>query len=274
MFIKIILFLILLTRTVSKIIPVENANNSYACINKIYNTHYELNTLLYVYNETSSKSLHFINSTVITTEVYNKRLINKLWTFNMHIIIIDNLKKMNDYLNELFKSTIWNNNAKFVIMYFGNETPLEIFKITWKYYIVNIVLIIDGKIFTHYPFKNGGCGQFIIPEIVNKCSENFTSLYEEKIPSTLNGCELRLMGLNLKPYVIDVDGDKDDPSQAGIEVTVLHTIIKKMNFTEKYIYNPYTHWGYYFPNKSFTFMLKDLYEGKADVIFGRYFIHF
>lgn len=269
----ILLYGVLITIIKSEIIEkkVISKETIYECINNVYKVYSDLNTLLFAYNGTLSKGLHFLNSTVIITENYNKKFINKLWKFNFHIIIVDDIKKLNMYLNDLFMSANWNNNAKFAIVYFGKDKPDAIFKVTWRHYVINIILIYsaNGSILTHYPYKNGACGRSIIPEQIAHCSNNTLSLFENKLPANLEGCELKLMGLNLKPYVIDINGDKEDPKEAGLEVTIIHAIAKKMNFSENYVHNPYSHWGFLFPNNSFSFMLNDLYERKADVIFGK-----
>lgn len=258
-----IFFFAILTVVESNEEILEFSENSYECAEKIYKKFYEKDILI---NNQINEEINFLNSSVVVSRNYDKNLLNKLWQHNFYIIIFDNIQKLNTFLNDLFNSPPYNPKGKFLLLFSGHKFPENIFEITWKYFIVNINLVYKNKIYTHFPYEQS-CGTNTKPILISNCTN--LNLYKNKIPRNLNGCEFKLMGLNIQPYVIDIFGDKNDPVSSGLEVTILHIIAKKMNFSEKYIWNPFPHWGYLMPDGNFTMMLKYLDEKKADIVFGK-----
>lgn len=101
-----------------------------------------------------------------------------------------------------------------------------------------------------------------------KTNPVYKTLYPDKIPIDLRGCPIKLTGVRIMPYVLDITTSKDNPRTAGLEVTIIYNIFKKMNFTQIYVPNTYPHWGYMLPNGKFTMTYKSLQEKSVDIIFG------
>lgn len=248
--------------------------NYISCVHDIYKKYGETQTLIVKNSEKNTLNFNF-NSSVILNGNCPLNILNKLSSFDYYILAIDDLLSLNDFLKNIHQFSVWNNSAKHLIVYFGNEFPTNIFKITWQYYIVNIVLLyVQNETFwSIFPYDNS-C-EDITPRYLGKCGDDLNALgnfYRDKVPLQLKGCVVRLMGLKITPYVINMKEDGNDPKLSGLEVTIIHTVAQRMNFTEKYIPNPYPHWGYLLANGSFTLMYKYLYDGQVDFIFGKFMI--
>lgn len=76
------------------------------------------------------------------------------------------------------------------------------------------------------------------------------------------------MPYSIPPYVINYNITEDDPGRAGIEVTIIRNVAKKMNFSLRVVKNIYSHWGYRYPDGKYSMMYKDLLDYKTDMIFG------
>lgn len=71
------------------------------------------------------------------------------------------------------------------------------------------------------------------------------------------------------PYIINVNEDREEPSKAGLEVTVLHTIAKKMNFKENYLHCPHPSWGSMNEDTGkYTYMFGSMFDNETDIIAG------
>lgn len=79
------------------------------------------------------------------------------------------------------------------------------------------------------------------------------------------------MAYNLQPYVIDVNNPPEEPSKAGLEVTIIHNVAVRMNIKIKYFKNPHKLWGYHLIDGNFTMMFKELKDRNVDLIYGYMF---
>ncbi|GLV45935.1 Ionotropic receptor 60a [Carabus blaptoides fortunei] len=90
-------------------------------------------------------------------------------------------------------------------------------------------------------------------------------LFPTKVPLYANGCELRLLPLEVPPYVINAT----DHVNPGLEVTIARELGKRINFTVKVVQHSFRETGYkYSADGSFTGLYHMLHSRKGDLIFG------
>ncbi|GLV45941.1 Ionotropic receptor 7c [Carabus blaptoides fortunei] len=105
--------------------------------------------------------------------------------------------------------------------------------------------------------------------MVFACNETLPRvLFPRKVPDNLNGCEIKLMAYLIPPYVLNISANREDPTVAGLEVTIMHIIAEELNLTERYISHNFTSWGEKLPNGTITNMFKALDDHDAELIFG------
>lgn len=186
--------------------------------------------------------------------------------YESYILIIKNKYHFDKLFTNFYKSEVWNNKAKYLIIFSiskeRNNLTEYIFNLTSKYNLYNINILIHGDIFTYFPYKKGLCGNNTSPEKLSKI------FYPNKITNNLQGCPIKLSGVQIIPYVLDITVNKDDPRNAGLETTIIYNILERLNFTQIHLKNPYPHWGYMLPNGDFTMSYRMLFTKEVDIIFG------
>lgn len=235
------------------------------CLSKIVVKYQEAYTLVISDNfdiKTNTSKLLYTEEDFVTTSIFGR--------FDMFVLLPTSTEKFDKMLAILYQSWYWNSRAKFLVV-LNQEEMDEAFRIAWKYLIYNIVIISPENktinLYTFYPYSGHHCAEFLHHELLSSCA-SVGSLFPTKIPSNLNGCEVKLMPYIIPPYVTNVSASRKDPSASGLEVTIVHTIATKLNLTERYINNPFDHWGYKFKDGTYSLMYKALYEKEIDLIFG------
>ncbi|GLV24247.1 Ionotropic receptor 7c, partial [Carabus blaptoides fortunei] len=211
-----------------------------------------------------------------TVEIFTENSfhnINHSWKFQMFVILLENISNFETIFQLLSQISSWDMRANFLVGYFGNDDIGEIFKISWQYYVVNInvVAMKDGmpNIFTYFPYSNNSCQEYKNYDVLSDCANlKNTNIFPQKVPLDLNGCEVKVMPYVIPPYVTDYNLTEDHPGRAGIEVTIMRNVAKRMNFRIRMIKNFYSHWGFRFEDGNYSMMYKDLLESKTDMIFG------
>lgn len=186
--------------------------------------------------------------------------------FNMYIIVFNETYNITNLLEKFKIYKYWNSRARFITVYFNSvrEDIIKDFKIYWNYFIYNLIYLAYNEnefvAFTYFPYKNGDCGLKLLPE---KLENNVSNYFPEKISTNLNGCTFKLITLMRAPYCVSLNYSGENPSESGIELTLVHNIAKRLNFVPYYIHNPYPDWGYRLPNGSYIMMYKSLYNHEA-----------
>lgn len=246
----------------------KNIINHY--VNYIMQQHFIKNTLVINYNsevEIKSKFPVVIHSSKINFhEMHSIQ-------FDMYIIIPYEEKIM-ELINNLATYSYWKSRANFVLIFDDKykDNLSDLFMMLWKIHIYNVLLLYynlkEVQFITFFPFNNGNCGKNLLPEYISKDTTDF---FPPKIPNNLNGCEFELESLVRAPYVVSLNFSGKDPSESGIEITILYNIAKKLNFVPKYIYHPHNDWGYRLMNGSYIMMYKDLYAEKISMIVNGFY---
>lgn len=253
----------------NKLLPVENDLTK--CLMKIWNIYHDTYTLV-VSNDTN---FYYDSETTIVLYSENELTIDpNFYRFNMFILILEDTSNLNETMHILYNSVYWNSNANFLLAYDGSMDDLdEIFKITWYYFALHLsVLVKNGttvNVYTFFPYNDERCGTYETYEQISTLDTiEYDDIFPDKIPLQVNGCDVRMLAYWMPPYVINLNAPREKAELAGIEVTSVHVISKRMNFTEVYLYNPYAHWGHKYDDGHYTFMYKDLLDRKIDLIYG------
>lgn len=182
------------------------------------------------------------------------------------------------WLKEIFHHTFWNPTGKFIIFITGDVK--EVFEILWRYFVINVDLFVVSNttkninIYTFYPYNNlRNCNIDLSPQYLFSCSDILQDrkniiLFPNKLPNQLNGCTIKMVVMKIPPYVLNINADRDIAKHAGFEVTLMHSVAKKLNFLETFIKHNFTIWGDRLPNGSYSGMYSLIIEKHADIMFG------
>lgn len=120
--------------------------------------------------------------------------------------------------------------------YIGN-----IFEIAWSFYIININLLINTEnttiSYTYYAYNYRIIDY--TPNIIYDCRERMhNSDFPNKLPNNYDGRVIKLMAVKMIPYALNFSTTRnEDVRSAGLEVTIMHTICKKIKFKRFFILN-------------------------------------
>lgn len=245
------------------------------CMGKIYNSIDLKYKRVLIINNGIWNNFHSSSAYVIMSLENSTNVMPLFQKFDLFLLSFLNMEQFKIWLEKVYKFHAWNPNAKFVVSIFthySNET--EIFKIAWKYYVININLILikndDILVCTYFPYKDN-CTINTFGDLVFNCEKDLipTILFPDKVPLNFRGCVLKYIALKMAPHVLDTSiKNKDLVRKAGFEVTILHTISKYLNITEEYLQHNFSHWGDLLPNGSYTQMFGLLQKNKVDLVLG------
>lgn len=230
------------------------------CAYKIYEKNYEQNVIILNHEPTEFKNTaitilnHEKKSRLQNTNLYNFYIIN--------LETINNLKNIYEYLK---KYAYLNPHAKYIIEYNKTENMEEIFDISWQFYIVDIIIIFNNELYTYFPFEY--CTKTMKKHFLGTCNNDTINYFPNKVPDDMKGCEIRILAYVIPPYVINILAKKD-VRKAGFEIMIINLVAERMNMNTTYLITSYPHWGYIMEDGTCIYMLKVLFEKKADVVFG------
>lgn len=192
---------------------------------------------------------------------------------NFYLLIFNDMQQFSDWLTEVKQLDMWYPNGKFVVFVQNSEKVEDLFKLAWKYYLLKFYYVKEGAdgfdVFSYFPFKSNRCKdyniryQFSCNDLTEIDADN---LFQNIIPVDLQNCEVKFIAFKVAPFVINPQKYRGDPEKTGLEVIVFNTIADKMNFTENYLnFNFSTSGG---KKKHYDFMFGELYNQRADVVFG------
>lgn len=189
--------------------------------------------------------------------------------FNMYLLLLTNKKIAIMLLNNLKSSEVWNSRGKFIIIIKQNFLLIELFDILWKYYIYNVIVIIENnwEMYTYYFYNTSYSA--IIGNCLNPMIDGDASYFPEK-DKNLKDYSVRLLSFRRPPFVLNSDesSSSDNPLKQGFENTIINAITSKLNLRKIYVNNPFTDWGTKLKNGSYTKMYKMIIYNEADLMFG------
>lgn len=211
-------------------------------------------------------------------------------TIHNYIIDFNHSCEFQRVLASLNDIQMLNPHAKFLVVTannFEDDKAIinEVFGALKKYKILHAVLLLgspkDNSSFNVYsviPFKRNTCGYNTKRdvELIDSCRNGMytseTKWYNEDIPKIFQSCTLKVLYVEIPPYVINLDNitslSSRDYTKHGIEVGILTNIFAYMNVSLYFIKSDYI--GEIYPNRTATGSLKILLEKKADVAIGSY----
>ncbi|PSN50850.1 Ionotropic receptor 215 [Blattella germanica] len=183
------------------------------------------------------------------------------------------IEDINHQLTALKRCRNWNpRTSKFIIIannYFSRETAAQILARLWKYNILNAIVFMEAShkeitishntevglstplfdIFTWFPYSPPGrCADVSDAILLNrwitdgKMNGRFisnTSIFPNKIPDVLYGCQIVVSSFNFPPFAVENKSLKLTSIEArfddGVLVSLLDIILRKLNITARYI---------------------------------------
>lgn len=178
----------------------------------------------------------------------------------VYIIATENVSQYTLILKSLYATWFWNPRAYFIVVSLKSEAT-SYAKISQKYAIQFLyILTISGTILSYDLFDHGSCGDNInLREVTNQ------RIFKHKLRLRFNHCPLKILAAKVVPYVID----PYDKTNCGYEVKLIREVAVHADLRPVFINHTYPHWGQSKDkNGSYSFMFKDLYDGKIDLIMG------
>lgn len=240
------------------------------CILQINNVS-SFDTTLIIY--TDVLFLEYFNLRNFSAVILNsKSNLKNYGLFNMYIFAINHTGEIINIFAKLNEYPSWNTRKRHFILVANKDIfAKELFEECWKYYIYNVIAlsVLKNEIYTYFPYdKNASCGNNIIPFLLGKCKNTLlNALFPEKVIN-LEKCKIKLLALNRAPFVLNYSYSVENPNTQGYEVTLVNLIAKKLQITPVHVNNPHKDIGNIYLNRTKTYMLKDLFERKADVLYG------
>lgn len=200
-----------------------------------------------------------------------------------YVIYIRRVDELVLSLNLIINDLSWNPHANFLIIstYLVGENVADIFDITWKFRILNLVVLLPNQsdeaydVYTGYPY--GKCGVSIDTRKIDRCINGYIEKrdwFPDKVPTNLNGCEIGVVTHIIEPFVVVKEENMINNSRfnllEGFEIKLLNTIAQYNNFTVKFSVTdtPRYPYGNIFPNRSVTGSFLKLNKREVDVIMG------
>lgn len=182
------------------------------------------------------------------------------WIPEVYVYATDNLSKYTAALELLYLTWFWNPRALFMISLYEGESASNYAEVSWKYGILFLYIVTNnGTILTYDLFNQSSCGN---NTTLQKISREKVS--QVLLPLRFNRCPLKILAAKILPYVID----PYDKTNCGYEVKLVREIAIRANLNPIFINHSYPHWGQKERNGSYSYMYKDLYDGKVDLVMG------
>lgn len=198
----------------------------------------------------------------------NLQLGNLECTPTSYVIVLADFYNYEGILKGFYGSQLWNPRAKFFVIHNGTGKVRDLFKVSWEYFLLNLIILDQSrKIYSYSPFENGACGNYHSYREVYNCDINLYPtmhlLFRGKLPKVFNGCPVRVLPIKVEPHVIDIKS-----TTPGIEISLLKEIAIRSNLSLILIENNFTDWGHKFPDGTYSLMYHELSKKNTDVVVG------
>jgi hypothetical protein len=226
------------------------------------------------------------NRALQQTYVKNKGYI--IWISNEAGVLSRQLKHLTSYPNA------WNSRAYFIIIVDEilpepGHTAQQIFKQLLHFKVFNVIVLIPSRgglrtldVYTWFPYQppSGQCGEVkgtvIVDQWIMEGRGQFlrhVSLFPPKIPLNLHGCNITAAAVPQEPFVMASTRGKGDGNvtthDEGTDMRLFLFIAEVMNMSVAFRFPQNTKeiWPVKLENGSWTGVLGDLIDKKADVAF-------
>lgn len=255
---------------------IVNTDDLSKCIVTLSNNYSHKYTLLITAVNLNTLQLWNISNTKIIISVNETlHLISSTIVFEKVIMILNTIQQFKHWIDELKLMRSWNPRGKFVIAILQQENIVEIFKVAWSYYVLNINVIVYNQtrgswyIYTYFPYKT--CKNNIQSELLYSCDNITKVIFPEKIPEDFQGCNVKIMAPIVPPYVLSTTKpDRSSPKSVGLEVVLMHHLSELLNFSEEYIPQKFPDWGVrLLPARKYNFIYNVTFHRGIDMFFGK-----
>lgn len=259
----------ILFQNVSSLSIEETPNDEYyvrfKCVSKILMKQ-SLKSIFIVSNTTQDISLNYNdqNALIITDIKHSLEVITE--KYEMYVLIFETLDKLVEWLQNVKQIFKWNPHGYFIISII-DENVDDIFNIAWKFYLINIYVITQNKVYSYYPLLSKECRDFSA-KYQFSCEEDIPDvLFPEAVPLKLQNCTIRLMSIRVPPFVIS-NSERSRAITAGLEVIIIHTLCERLNLRQEYIKHNITRWGFKLLSGKYTDVFEELKNNRTDMVFG------
>lgn len=183
------------------------------------------------------------------------------FTPNVYIITTSDVSMYTSVLELLYLTPFWNPKAVFIIYLYKSEDAGKYAVVSSKYGILFFYIVTaNGNILSYDLYNNGNCGN---NTSLHKVSRK-DAFKRKLLPLRFNHCPLKILAAKILPYVIDPYNE----TNCGYEVKLVKEITIHADLEPIFVNHSYPHWGQKEKNGTYSYMYKDLYEGKVDLIMG------
>lgn len=226
-----------------------------------------------IYNNLTEIDFNLSNTTNILINMnQGLHILNQIQNMKVNyiLLLIMSLNDLRIIFYMIFKQTNWNfNHIKFIIKLEDDTDINKVLKLSWDYYIVNIIALHLKGVYTYWPYEGTKCGNNITAHFLSDVDNLETiDYFPDKIPKNLKGCNIKLAAVLIEPFVMNISKFRENPTEVGIEVTMIHIIAKVLNFTEVYIEKDYMEWAHHSSHEIFNPIYKMIEAKQLDIAFG------
>lgn len=201
------------------------------------------------------------------------KLGNLQCTPTLYVILFAELDNYRKILEDFYRTQLWNPRAKFFVIHSGTGILREVFKISWEFFIINLIVLDQSKMYSYFPFENGACGGFDNYQQIYNCESDVYPiadlLFNNSLPVLFNECPVRVLALKVEPYVIDTESAENP----GIEILLLREVAARSNLSLTFIKNNFTSWGTKFPDGTYSLMYEELSKRRTDILVGLFMLN-
>jgi hypothetical protein len=221
-------------------------------------------------------------------EIYNKNKGYIIWLSKDADVLSMRLKVLTSYPNA------WNSRAYFIIIVDEilpdpRQRARQIFKELLNFKVFNVIVLIPSRggpraldVYTWFPYQlpSGQCGEIkgtvILDQWIMEGRGRFLRnvyLFPPKIPRNLRGCNITAAIVPLEPFIMSLNKDKGDGNMdtydEGSDIRLFLFVAEVMNVSVAFRFpmNTKEIWPFKLENGSWTGVLGDLIDKKADIAF-------
>ncbi|XP_045491078.1 uncharacterized protein LOC123690961 [Colias croceus] len=257
------------------------------CVAKIVDSNFECGTqLTYVCDRNTCPYLPNNNRNCYPS--LTRDFETKFWLLktDVHIIIIEHAREVLFHLTSMKKDSFWDAGAKFILVVFECDDPElhHIFLLLSKLYIYNIVVVsvfhnndTRIKLFTYNPFYKDVCGKNFSNLLdLEDCNDiENKKLFFNKVPNYFTKCSFEVAAMQEIPHIIKPNNKMfrvEGEYLEGLEEYMLKIMARIERIDLKFHYYTNISSGFVLPNLTSTGLLRQLEQGKTDIVIGGYFL--
>lgn len=180
----------------------------------------------------------------------------------------------------------WDPRGRFLVLitndYGAFRTVLakRMLRLLWSFKVLNAVVVMPQQksalvLYTWFPYQSPRICTHVREVVLNywlfENNGRFlfnSSLFPQKIPQDLKGCNISVSTFEIEPYVILSYSNSEVFPEDGVEGRLFRSVMKKLNLRYKLKVPENEDWGEKLPNNTWTGMKGDLFNNVTELGFG------